>query len=73
METGRKITYHQLEKQSISLARFLRGPLGLSKGDTIAVILKNVPEYAVVVLGGSIAGLKVTTINPLYTSGKHGF
>lgn len=67
LETGRSITYYQLQKKTISLARFLRGPLGLKKGDTIAVALKNIPEYAVVVLGGSAADLKVTTINPLYT------
>lgn len=70
LETGRLITYHQLQKRSLSLARFLRGPLGLKKGDTIGVILKNVPEYALIVLAGSAAGLKVTTINPLYSSGS---
>lgn len=69
METGRSITYQQLQKRSLTLASFLRGPLGLNKGDTIAVVLKNVTEYAIIILGCSAAGLKVTTVNPLYTPG----
>lgn len=39
-------------------------------GDTIGVVLPNIPEYLIVVLGALEAGLRVTTVNPLYTASK---
>ena len=36
----------------------------------VAVVLPNMPEYAVVMLGASEAALRVTTLNPTYTPSK---
>ncbi|XP_034941448.1 4-coumarate--CoA ligase 1-like [Chelonus insularis] len=65
--TGRSYTYEQLKRLSGRLATFLRKH-NLRPGDTIAAILPNVPEYAILLLGASEAGLQVTLINPIYTS-----
>ena len=51
------------------LARGLLG-LGVQPGDVLAVLLPNCPEYVMVMLGASEAGLKVTTLNPAYTPGE---
>jgi acyl-CoA synthetase (AMP-forming)/AMP-acid ligase II len=40
---------------------------GLRKGDVAAILLPNVPEYAMIVLGVAAAGGVVTTVNPLMT------
>ncbi|XP_034941449.1 4-coumarate--CoA ligase 1-like [Chelonus insularis] len=65
-ETGRSYTYGQLKRLSGRLATSLRKN-NLQPGDTIAAILPNVPEYAIIFLGASEAGLKLTVVNPLYT------
>lgn len=67
--TGRKYTYAQLRDQSAALAVRLQTKLKLKNGETIAICLPNIPEYPIALLGAIEAGLAVTTINPLYTSG----
>lgn len=42
--------------------------MGFKKGDVIAIVLANVPEYAIALLGSMEAGLVVTTVNPIYTA-----
>ena len=44
--------------------------LGAQVNDVVAVVLPNMPEYAVVMLGASEAALRVTTLNPTYTPSK---
>ena len=44
--------------------------LGAQRGDVVAVILPNMPEYAFVMFGASEAALRVTTLNPTYTPSK---
>jgi acyl-CoA synthetase (AMP-forming)/AMP-acid ligase II len=39
---------------------------GFGKGDVLALMAPNVPEYAVVFHGVAMAGGIVTTINPTY-------
>lgn len=65
--TGRAYTYAQLA----SLIRSFAGGLaarGLGRGDTIALMSPNIPEFAVVFHGAAVAGVTVTTINPTYTA-----
>ena len=40
--------------------------LGAERGDVVAFILPNIPEFPVAFLGCAGAGLVVTTINPTY-------
>ncbi|XP_034941447.1 4-coumarate--CoA ligase 1-like [Chelonus insularis] len=65
--TGRSYTYEQLKRLSGRLATSLRKSK-LRPGDTIAIILPNVIEYGILLLGASEAGLRVTLVNPLATA-----
>jgi acyl-CoA synthetase (AMP-forming)/AMP-acid ligase II len=65
--SGRTLTFAQLEGAIKSFAGGLH-KRGFEKGDTLAILLPNVPEYAVAWHGAAFAGGTVTTINPLYNA-----
>lgn len=64
---GVTITYQQLNKYAKDFAAYLQQILKLKKGDRIALMLPNVLQYPIAVLGALRAGLIVVNINPLYT------
>ena len=64
---GRDITFAETEALSRALASYLQG-LGLSKGDRVAIMMPNVPQYPVSVAAILRAGFVVVNVNPLYTS-----
>ncbi len=64
--TGRTITYGQLDAAVRSLAGGLVAR-GFAKGDVLALMAPNIPEYAVVFHGVAFAGGVITTVNPTYT------
>lgn len=64
--SGRTYTYGQLKGMIHSFAGGLAAK-GLGKGDTIALMAPNIPEYAIVFHGAAVAGVAVSTINPTYT------
>jgi acyl-coenzyme A synthetase/AMP-(fatty) acid ligase len=43
--------------------------MGFKFGDTLAVVLPNIPEFPLVMFGAIEAGLTVTTVNPAFTPG----
>ncbi|HEX2085148.1 MAG TPA: AMP-binding protein, partial [Solirubrobacteraceae bacterium] len=63
--SGRTLTYAQLDGAVRTFAGGLQAR-GFAKGDTLAIFLPNVPEYAVAFHGTAFAGGVVTTINPVY-------
>ncbi len=63
---GRDVTYAETDVQSRDLAAYLQG-LGLAKGDRVAIMMPNVPQYPVAVAAVLRAGLVVVNVNPLYT------
>ncbi|WP_244491781.1 AMP-binding protein [Methylobacterium sp. Leaf361] len=63
---GSTMTYATLGQQARDLAAWLRGQ-GLAKGDRVAIMLPNVPAYAVAIFGVLLAGGTVVNANPLYT------
>ncbi|XP_050451590.1 uncharacterized protein LOC126851547 isoform X1 [Cataglyphis hispanica] len=65
-DTGRSYTYSQMRKACGRLATNLRKSK-LLQGDTIAVLLPNIPEFAIILLAANEAGLRTTLINPAYT------
>jgi len=65
--SGRAVTYAELERSIRSLAAGL-AERGFGKGDTLAVYMPNVPEYAIAFHGAASAGGRCTTANPLYTA-----
>jgi acyl-CoA synthetase (AMP-forming)/AMP-acid ligase II len=64
--TGRRISYGALIEQVEGFAGGLSA-LGIGKGDVVAILLPNLPEYPVVFLGTARAGAASTTLNPAYT------
>jgi acyl-CoA synthetase (AMP-forming)/AMP-acid ligase II len=65
--SGREVTAGALEA---GIRRFAGGlqSRGIGKGDVVAILAPNCPEYAVVFHGVTFAGATVTTINPTYTA-----
>lgn len=66
--TGRKYTYGAMSQLIRRFASAL-ARMGFSKGDVFGIILPNLPEYPIAMLGASGAGMPVTLINPIYTVG----
>jgi acyl-CoA synthetase (AMP-forming)/AMP-acid ligase II len=67
--TGRVMTYDELEDAIRSLAGGLVAA-GFRRGDVLALMAPNGPEYAVVFHGAAMAGGTITTINPAYTQAE---
>jgi long-chain acyl-CoA synthetase len=63
---GKSFSFEQVDDLSRAFAAYLQG-LGLARGDRVAVMLPNVPQYPVAVAGILRAGLVVVNVNPLYT------
>src|SRR5580765_5502636 len=63
---GKDFTYTQVDALSRTFAAYLQ-TLGLGKGERVAVMLPNIPQYPVVVAAILRAGLVVVNVNPLYT------
>jgi long-chain acyl-CoA synthetase len=63
---GKTLTFGSLDQLSAAFAAYLQ-TLGLVRGDRVAIMLPNVPQYPVAVAGILRAGLVVVNVNPLYT------
>jgi long-chain acyl-CoA synthetase len=63
---GQTVTFGQVDDASRAFAAYLQS-LGMDKGDRVAVMLPNVPQYPVVVAAILRAGYVVVNVNPLYT------
>ena len=64
---GKDLSFAQTDQESLGLAAYLQS-LSLSKGDRVAVMMPNVPQYPVAVAAILRAGLVVVNVNPLYTA-----
>ena len=63
---GKTMTFGQLDDLSRAFGAYLQG-LGLDKGDRVAIMMPNVPQYPVAVAAILRAGYVVVNVNPLYT------
>ena len=63
---GKDISFAQTDRLSQAFAAYLQS-LGLTKGDRVAIMMPNVPQYPVAVAGILRAGFVVVNVNPLYT------
>ncbi len=63
---GKDVTFGQTDSLSQAFAAYLQG-LGLAKGDRVAIMMPNVPQYPVTVAAILRAGFVVVNVNPLYT------
>jgi long-chain acyl-CoA synthetase len=63
---GKDVSFGQTDSLSRAFAAYLQG-LGLAKGDRVAIMMPNVPQYPVAVAAILRAGFVVVNVNPLYT------
>jgi len=63
---GKDVSFRQTDSLSQAFAAYLQG-LGLVKGDRVAIMMPNVPQYPAAVAAILRAGLVVVNVNPLYT------
>ncbi|WP_348682886.1 long-chain-fatty-acid--CoA ligase [Acidovorax soli] len=63
---GKEVTFAQTDALSSAFAAYLQS-LGLVKGDRVAIMMPNVPQYPVAVAAILRAGFVVVNVNPLYT------
>ena len=63
---GKSYSFAQIDEMSRAFAAYLQSS-GLQRGDRVAVMLPNVPQYPVAVAGILRAGMVVVNVNPLYT------
>ena len=63
---GRSYSFAEIDAHARALAAYLQGR-GLERGDRVAIMLPNVPQYPVAVAAILRAGYVVVNVNPLYT------
>ncbi|MDX8532858.1 long-chain fatty acid--CoA ligase [Mesorhizobium sp. VK25A] len=63
---GKSITYAELERLSAAFGAYLQAR-GLEKGARVALMMPNVLQYPVAMMGILRAGYTVVNVNPLYT------
>ena len=63
---GKSLSFGEVDALSRAFAGFLQSK-GLGKGDRVAVMMPNVPQYPVAVAGILRAGCTLVNVNPLYT------
>jgi long-chain acyl-CoA synthetase len=64
---GRSISFKQVDDLSRALAAYLQS-LDLKRGDRVALMMPNIPQYPVAVAAVLRAGFVVVNVNPLYTA-----
>jgi long-chain acyl-CoA synthetase len=64
---GKFMTYRELDIQSQNFAAYLQS-LGLEPGARVAIMLPNVIQFQIAMMGVLRAGLVVVNVNPLYTA-----
>ena len=63
---GREMTYRELDEASGAFAGWLQAR-GIGKGERVALMMPNLLQYPVALLGALRAGCVVVNCNPLYT------
>ncbi|HEX8132049.1 MAG TPA: AMP-binding protein [Actinomycetes bacterium] len=63
---GRTVTHRELQGLSDAFAAALAA-LGVAKGDRVALLLPNTPQFLICELGAWKAGAIVVPLNPIYT------
>lgn len=66
LSLGHSLTYGELLSQSEAFAGWLQS-VGLQKGDRVALMMPNLLQYPIALMGALRAGCVVVNCNPLYT------
>jgi long-chain acyl-CoA synthetase len=70
---GVPLGYGEVDALSRAFAGYLRRDLGLAPGERVAIMLPNLLQYPVALIGALRAGLVVVNVNPLYTADELAF
>ncbi len=65
---GRTLTYGELDELSRHFGAWLQKEAGLRKGDRVALMMPNILQYPIAIIGTLRAGCTVVNVNPLYTA-----
>jgi len=65
---GVTLSYGEIERRSAAFGAYLRRDLALAPGERIALMLPNLLQYPIALIGALRAGLAVVNVNPLYTA-----
>ena len=65
---GKSMTYREVDEKSKAFAAYLQQDLKLNKGDSVALMMPNLLQYPVALIGVIRAGCVVVNVNPLYTA-----
>jgi len=63
-----QISFAELDSSSKAIATYLQQTLQLKQGDRVAIMMPNLLQYPIVLLGILRAGMAVVNVNPLYTA-----
>ena len=61
------LSFSELKQKAEQFASFLQNHLKLPRGERVAIMLPNLLQYPVALLGALQAGMIVVNVNPLYT------
>lgn len=64
---GKTLTYQQVDEKTKAVASYIQNELKLGRGDKVAVMMPNLLQTPVTILGILRAGCTVVNVNPLYT------
>ncbi|SEB24360.1 long-chain acyl-CoA synthetase [Variovorax sp. YR216] len=67
---GVTISFGRFEQLTADFAGYLQNVLRLNKGDRVAVMLPNILQSPVAILGALRAGMTVVNVSPLYTASE---
>lgn len=67
VSVGGTLTYRRLNRYADRFATALAG-LGVRKGDRVAIMLPNTPQFIIAFYGALKAGATVVNVNPTYTA-----
>ena len=65
---GVSFTYAEIDTLSMNFAKYLQGSLHMQKGERIALVMPNIIQMPIAIIGALRAGLSVVNVNPQYTS-----
>ncbi|MCT4641612.1 MAG: AMP-binding protein [Bacteriovoracaceae bacterium] len=64
---GKTYTFAQIDELSKKFGSYLQNKLGLKKGQRVALMMPNIIQYPVALLGILRSGMIAVNVNPLYT------
>jgi long-chain acyl-CoA synthetase len=65
---GRSLTYADIDEKSRQFGAWLQKKAGLAEGDRVALMMPNILQYPIAIIGAHRAGCAVVNVNPLYTA-----